>query len=893
MPELNNALQTEASTRRHLICAVITPNYLPQFLVLGESVAEKMPSADLRVLILQDCADVDSIQDRIDEYVARAGIEASHRALTIDECDWDDFDVESAAVFYNILEFATSVKPALMRFFLRQGWERVTYLDPDIQVFGDFTPLLDDDADLSLTPHFLSDIPKDDHRPSTNDVLLAGFFNLGFCSVRPSAMAFLNWWSARLQFECLNDHLGGFFTDQKIVDMATLKSNVQVIVDPGCNVAYWNLHERRVVRDADGWAVQVGVERRALYFFHFSGFRVDHSPSLSIHSSRKVLGDAVPRAFALQYEARLESGVPDEPPEFTLGGTSLAEAIPAFWRDSIREDSDVHVRAGLSLRAVRDEVYPPLDASPWSACLTCGTEHDNFGTRARSFLVGWACYPSIVGVPNAISAFFRKGRLEFGVPAMEQLSWAAQRFSDSIPGNEELVDEVMRAAAEAVRRAVPLTLVGYFSYPAGIGQIARRALRTLEAHDIHPAIDRVYAVSDSYEYLSALLRRRNPLGAANASVLCFVNADQWQVHVVEPRRFNAPTQHVEAVWAWELEDIPLHMYNVVANGEVSRIHALSKWSARAMAKVLPVPVQRLAPFSVDLFDRDGARPTGVPRVPAPYLLTTIDAKSYLSRKNPEAVLHLWNRVLDDYPDHWLVVKSADLRDFADPELLDLIDSTSRTLLIDEYLDDDEYLELLAHCSTFVSLHRSEGMGLTPLEAGLCGLPVVYTNYGGVAEFMEEGFFPVDYTMVRVGESHYDTGPYDRDSWWAEPDLDDAERQLRRALELGDEDETVATLAVNRKQLVENLESAQAEVVATAERLLERARSDEQIEESPLIAELLRPRVVVEEVVPLPRPNPVLYPLVAVAWVLYQRFPKRLRFQFNIALMKLRRRGEPE
>lgn len=101
------------------------------------------------------------------------------------------------------------MKPALVNSFLRQGWQRVTYLDPEIQVFQNFVPLLDDDTDLSLTSHFLSDNPKDDLKPSTHDVLLAGPFNQGFCSARPSTENFLARRSSRLQFECLNDRHRG------------------------------------------------------------------------------------------------------------------------------------------------------------------------------------------------------------------------------------------------------------------------------------------------------------------------------------------------------------------------------------------------------------------------------------------------------------------------------------------------------------------------------------------------------------------------------------------------------------------------------------------------------------------------------------------------------------
>jgi glycosyltransferase involved in cell wall biosynthesis len=877
-------MQSEESDKRHLVCTVITPNYLSRFLILGESIAATCPTADLRVLVLQDCGDITKIQDAIDDYLTRLGSSADHRPVTIDQCEWGDFDVEAAALFYNILEFATSVKPALMRHFLDQGWDRVTYLDPDIQVFNDFTPLLDDASDLSLTPHFLTDIPRDGKRPTTHDVLMAGFFNLGFCSARPSASSFLEWWSDRLQFECLNDHLRGHFTDQKIVDMASLRAKVQIVTDPGCNVAYWNLHERRVV-DSDGaWSIDVGGNVSPLHFFHFSGFRLDHSASLSRHSSRKVVGSAVPRAFAKEYERRVgRDGVSPYP--FTLGGAKLNEPIPEEWNRCLREDADVHVRAGYSLRQVREDIYEPLDAAALEGCLSCGVAHDNFGTRVRIFLFGWACHPGLNGAPNGVGAFCRSSRFEFAQSAHEQLAWAAGQLADRVRGASGLAAAVLESARDAVRAAADLTLIGYFSYPAGTGQIARATLRTLEMADIVPAIDRVDAPGDDSNYLSYFLRRHNPVASSNSSVLGVVNADQWNNHVRDPRRINVVTQHVEAVWAWELDEIPAELFDVASSGGIERVHALSTWSARAMAQVLPVPVQRFAPFDIVSLDTLRSESDATSRSDPRYVLCTLDAKSSVARKNPEAVLRLWQRIEADFPDHWLVLKSTDLRDLASADLLDIVDGSARTRLIDDVLSDRQYVDLLTHCDVFVSLHRSEGMGLTPIEAGLCGLPVVYTNYGGVTDFMDNRFFPVAYSLVRVGESSPADGPYDVDALWAEPDLDDAERQLRRALATALDDDSVTTLLVDRKQLAENLLTAQAEVVATAQRLLSRASlevtpRDHELEvrlrdaATPLVDELS------------PSPNRFLYVVVASLWRVYRLLPRSLRRQFNLTIIAL-------
>lgn len=883
-----DAVPSEKSRPRHLICTIATPSYVSQVLVLGRSLALAIPSAEFRVLVLQDCADVLPLQKRIDQYLSEETNSAVHKAVAIDECDWGDFDVESAASFYSVLEFATSVKPALLRSFLGEGWDRVTYIDPDIQIFEDFTPLLDDSASVALTPHLFSDIPDDGFKPSTSDILMAGFFNLGFCSVRPDARPFLDWWSSQLQFDCLANHSGGFFTDQKIVDLAPLKTNVQVVSEPGCNVAYWNLHERRIVLDQGEWRVAYGGANHPLYFFHFSGFVLSGRPSLSVHATRRVLGDVVPRPFASQY-ARLRSLYEkEEPIPFSLAGTTRARPLPREWSAALREDARTHVRAGFTLQQVREEIYPPLEPNAWTSCAACGDEHNNFGSRVRAFIASWACHPSLLGTPNGIGSFFRGAYYQHREAAFEQMAWAGKHLADQAPGHEDLIDMVLDAAEYSIKNTADLRLVGYFSYPAGIGRIARWTLGILDDAGIHPAIDCVSVGRDSAEYLSALLRRHNPMSASDASVLCFINADQWDRHVVEPGRINASLAHVEATWAWELEHIPEEMREVASSGDIARVHALSSWSVDAMAKVLTIPVERMAPFDVGLFDvlkhraPDATDGTSDRR----YILTTFDAKSYISRKNPEAALELWRRIQEDYPECHLTIKCSDLREFAPAELLDVIDTSPRVELIDEYLDDDQYLALLQRCDVFLSMHRSEGMGLTPIEAGLCGLPVVYTNYGGVTDYLENGFFPVAYTPVRVGDSAHASGPYDREAWWAEPDLDDAEVQLRRALDLSYDEARESILAPDVKRLQENLITAQGEVVATGKRLVEIARRHRRTHTEDPRTVRISPEDLEAEVT-LPTPNPVVYRLLVAPYRLYRSLPRALRHQLNLALLKLR------
>ena len=62
------------------------------------------------------------------------------------------------------------------------------------------------------------------------------------------------------------------------------------------------------------------------------------------------------------------------------------------------------------------------------------------------------------------------------------------------------------------------------------------------------------------------------------------------------------------------------------------------------------------------------------------------------------------------------------------------------------------------------------------QAMYLGKPVIATNYSGNLEFMNsENSLLVDYTMTELDE---DSGPYERGTRWAAPDIDHAASLMR-------------------------------------------------------------------------------------------------------------------
>ena len=121
-------------------------------------------------------------------------------------------------------------------------------------------------------------------------------------------------------------------------------------------------------------------------------------------------------------------------------------------------------------------------------------------------------------------------------------------------------------------------------------------------------------------------------------------------------------------------------------------------------------------------------------------------------------------------------------------LYSLIGDDPRVVLIRERLAPQDVLSLYASCDVTVSLHRSEGLGLMPLEGMRLGVPSIATGWSGNRTYMtDSGAALVRYSLVPNDEScaHYAPRNVGVLSRWAEPDLDHAASWMRRLQESPD------------------------------------------------------------------------------------------------------------
>ncbi|HYJ85899.1 MAG TPA: hypothetical protein VEW46_07585, partial [Pyrinomonadaceae bacterium] len=202
-------------------------------------------------------------------------------------------DLPSFCFKYNVTELSTAAKPYFLEHLLTgRGLGKLLYIDPDILVTNPIGGLFDrlDQFDIVLTPHLDKDYPEDGLSPDDAFVLKSGTYNLGFIGIRdtPTVREFLSWWQRKLYNKCVIDHRNGYFVDQRFIDLLPgLFDNYFIEKDTGYNVAYWNLHSRRLSRENGRWM----CNGSPLYFYHFSGYRIGEGDMISNHMTRYHLSD--------------------------------------------------------------------------------------------------------------------------------------------------------------------------------------------------------------------------------------------------------------------------------------------------------------------------------------------------------------------------------------------------------------------------------------------------------------------------------------------------------------------------------------------------------------------------------------------------------------------------
>lgn len=396
-------------------------------------------------------------------------------------------------------------------------------------------------------------------------------------------------------------------------------------------------------------------------------------------------------------------------------------------------------------------------------------------------------------------------------------AWCEARFSEEGGSGlfrgfgERYGKRFSNSSDNAVTPASALNLVGYLSSANSQGAVARQVFSLLRGAGLDvAAVDYDRVPSPRLPGLSF------PFAGADARAnLLFVGPDVFFNEYFQSPELFSGKRNV-AYWFWELESVPERL--VRSAGLVDEVWAPTRFVTDALSSAFACPVDYvplpvpppIEPAREAPFADFGARPV---------FLTIFDFFSSEQRKNPEGAIRAFIKAFPR-PGVGPVLILKSLNGRSRPDRLRRLEQVAAgredIIFVDEVWSAPLLSAALRDASCLVSLHRSEGLGLTPLEALWLRTPSIVTAFGGICDYedLTKGgtIAPmrfVEFDRAQVGDRE---NIYPEDGEWAEPDVG---RAAQLMLELID--------GTWQPDTAVGVETMRLHYNSKAERFIERAR----------------------------------------------------------------------
>ncbi|HMG68838.1 MAG TPA: hypothetical protein VK588_14165 [Chitinophagaceae bacterium] len=260
---------------KKIVVTTCSLHHLAQAKALGDSILKFNPDYKLIIGL------VDKLNGRVlPEYYF------PHELIEVETMHLPEF--EGMYKRYTTLELNCALKSFFIDHVLNTySPDFIFFLDSDILVFDSFKSVEAalSDHSILVTPHITSSFPKDDLRPQEKDILKTGIFNAGFLGLRndSNGQSMIRWLKERMVDQCYERPKEGLNVDQKWLNLVPLFfESVKILLHAGCNIAYWNLHERIIHKENERYF----VNNDSLIFYHYSGFSWERPEIISKHQDR-------------------------------------------------------------------------------------------------------------------------------------------------------------------------------------------------------------------------------------------------------------------------------------------------------------------------------------------------------------------------------------------------------------------------------------------------------------------------------------------------------------------------------------------------------------------------------------------------------------------------------
>ncbi|MDM0028703.1 glycosyltransferase family 4 protein [Variovorax saccharolyticus] len=508
----------------------------------------------------------------------------------------------------------------------------------------------------------------------------------------------------------------------------------------------------------------------------------------------------------------LDAGLPDRPRQAFLANEAIAAALPhGFTPAGMRGLVRWFMRCGQIENGLRTEEI-------WWLLLEAAQEPQRELMLAYSFTPQWQqLHPDGLGVfgRNAFASWFA---VEYGAagpwidpaawphwqePAVQIRSsyWAREPWRAAHP--DALADarnaRLLLAWLASPEAGLPeaqrdwcrgldlqtvaeelagpgLNVVGHFCYPSGLRVSVESMVEAVRLAGVSTSLRDVRTdAKDDPHHVDFRGTECHDVTVIHTQPEPFFDEAYRRADLYERR----PRTYRVGYWYWEFDSIPdawvAHAQNV------DEVWAATEFVAKGLREKLSVPVRTLFPgVKLAPYERRPKSYFGLSEAPYTFLFT-FHMMSVMERKNPLGLIRAFKLAFGEEEGVRLVLKTS-FGDRHPAQIQELRDAAAgaNITVIDQVYSPDEVLSLMDACDAYVSLHRSEGLGLTMAEAMLMGKPVIATNFSGNVDFMDESnSLLVRHELVKLGKP---IPPYDPNLEWAQPSEEHAAQLMRRVYE---------------------------------------------------------------------------------------------------------------
>lgn len=324
---------------------------------------------------------------------------------------------------------------------------------------------------------------------------------------------------------------------------------------------------------------------------------------------------------------------------------------------------------------------------------------------------------------------------------------------------------------------IGINLIGYHRGDLGLGQSLRYVAQVLQKIDF-PFLVRSFQVTLKTSQNDHSLDAHEANYCQYPINLIAINPDMIYRIPLQLGYREWGQRYNIAHWFWELETFPSAWRYCLPLIDEIWVH--TEFNALTMRQehrsVVKIPFAVEFPTPAAHFNRQFFQ---LPENTCLFLCT-FDFNSSLSRKNPKATIEAFLRAFPD-PDApvGLIVKSGNGHQH--PQALQALreraNNDPRILFLDNHLPTESMRGLLNCADCYVSLHRSEGLGLGMAESMYLSKPVIATAYSGNLEFMNaDNACLIPYQLIPVQENDY---PHHVDQFWADADIPAAAQAMAK------------------------------------------------------------------------------------------------------------------